>query len=57
MQTKWAVYRAEKITSKTVFPMREILISVHADLSEAMDEANKLAQSERSKSFLVGEAI
>jgi hypothetical protein len=50
-----AVYRCDLI-SKTIVPQNEVLVSRHATLSDAMDEANRLKRSDPTHSYVVGEA-
>ena len=50
-----AVYRCDKIKFRES-PKNEVMVSRHASLREAMDEANRLARLDRAHSYTVGMA-
>lgn len=50
-----AVYRCDLI-GRGEAPRNEVLVSTHATLREAMDEANRLKRMDRSHSYVVGMA-
>lgn len=50
-----AVYRCPKL-GLGVTPRGEVLVSRHATISEAMDEANRLARQDRAHTYTVGSA-
>lgn len=48
-----AVYRCDKLTLGAL-PTNEVLVSRHATLDEAMDEANRLRRIDPRHSYTVG---